>query len=301
MLSGEGFISTIGRALRVYQWPKNLLIFAALVFSQEFRDLDQLVRTFAGFGIMCAASSAVYIFNDLRDREKDRAHPEKCKRPFASGALSPVAGVALMLFLLILALTSAFGLSPMFGGVVVAYGILNLSYSMGLKNLPIFDVLLVALGFVFRAVGGAFIIDVSISSWLVVCTLFLALFLALGKRRHELIALEDAGISHREVLQHYSVELLEYFLIIMATSTLLVYVSYVISDDAVTENLYVTVPIVVYGLFRYFWLAHQHSGGGDPSRTLLQDRPLLATVLVWGLTCVLLIYAESQGFFIGGL
>lgn len=297
MRNGANPITTLAGALRVYQWPKNLLVFGALVFSQELTDIGQLLRSIAAFAVMCAASSAVYILNDLNDVEKDRAHPEKCRRPFASGTLSVATGIVMMIGLAIGALAAAFLIHVQFAAVVLIYMVLNVFYSTLLKNIPIIDVMIVALGFVLRAIAGAMAIDVVFSNWLVVCTLFLALFLALGKRRRELLALEDGGSSHREVLAHYSVPFLEQLILIMATCTLIVYVSYVCSPEVTkrfgTDKLYFTIPFVVYGLFRYIYLVHHRQGGGDPSKTLLTDGPLLAAVVMWGLTSMYFIYAGT--------
>lgn len=299
MRNGSNPIVTLAGALRVYQWPKNLLVFGALVFGQELLDLSQVLRSVAAFLVLCAASSAVYILNDLNDVEKDRAHPEKCRRPFASGALPVSAGLAMMAALGFGALIAAYFINVQFAGVVLLYGVLNVFYSTLLKNVPIIDVMIVAMGFVLRAIAGALAIDVAFSNWLVVCTLFLALFLALGKRRRELLALEDGGTNHREVLAHYSVPFLEQLILIMATCTLIVYVSYTCSPEVTerfkTDKLYFTVPFVVYGLFRYIYLVHHRQGGGDPSKTLLTDIPLLVSVALWGLASMYFIYAGAGG------
>jgi len=292
--------SVLAGALRIYQWPKNLLVFGALVFGQEFTDPVQILRSVAAFAVLCAISSAVYIFNDLNDVERDRAHPEKQKRPFASGALSIYTGYLMMAALGGTGLVCAYLLEPGFLLVAGIYVVLNLLYSTSLKHVPILDVMIVALGFVLRAIAGAVVINVTFTNWLVVCTLFLALFLALGKRRRELLAVEQEGSTkHREVLAHYTVEFLESLILMVGTATLIVYVIYTCTPEVIerlgTDKLYLTVPFVIYGLFRYLYLVHHRDGGGDPSRTLITDAPLLITVLLWGLCSMGILYAGKFG------
>lgn len=287
-------MSTIVTALRVYQWPKNLVVFGALVFALELDRPGQVARSVIAFLVMCAASSTVYLLNDLIDADKDRAHPEKKNRPIASGALSVPAAVGMLLTLGAGALAVAFALRAQFAASVVCYLALNLAYTFVLKNIMIVDVLAIAISFVIRGIAGALVLDVKFSNWLVVCTLFLALFLALGKRRREIGLLEEEAIKHREVLGHYSVPYLDALMVVLAATTLLAYTIYTCSPDVVdrlhTDKLYVSLPFVVYGLFRYLYLVHHKSGGGDPSRTLVRDVPLLAAVLLWGMTNVALIY-----------
>lgn len=284
------------RALRIYQWPKNLVVFAALVFAQELYDTTQVLRTVAAFLTFCMASSAMYLTNDLHDLESDRRHPEKRRRPLASGAMSIPTAVALIFVLGIGAGLWAWSLDVDFLLALGAYVVLNLAYSLALKHMIILDVLAIAIGFVIRAMAGALAIDVAFSNWLVVCTLFLALFLAIGKRRNEIDLMEaDAG-SHRAVLSQYSVAYLDSLIMIVAAATLLTYAIYTCSPEVVdrlgTDKLYLTVPFVVFGLFRYLHLVHHHMGGGDPSRVLLKDWPMAVTVILWGLCCVVILYNE---------
>jgi len=282
------------RAMRPYQWTKNLLVFAALVFAQRAMEPKLAAVSAVAFAAFCLLSSAMYVFNDLMDVERDRAHPGKRNRPIASGALSVPAA-----WLLVLLLTGASALlgwwvRPPFLAVLSLYGVLTVAYSVGLKHVAIVDVMVVALGFVLRAMGGAIALDVVFSNWLVVCTLFLALFLAIGKRRAELTSLEEGAAGHRLVLEHYSVAYLDQLILIVAGGTMITYTIYTCSPEVVerlgTDKLYVTLPFVVYGLFRYLHLVHHDGGGGDPSGTLLRDWPMAATVILWGVACVSLIY-----------
>lgn len=282
------------RALRVYQWTKNFVVLAALVFAQQILVPGQVLLALQAFVAFCLAASATYLLNDILDVEKDRQHPKKCKRPIASGALSIPAAAALAVVLFVSAMLVAWYLRPAFLGALMAYIVLTISYSFVLKHLILLDVLAVALGFVIRAMAGAIALDVIFSNWLVVCTLFLALFLALSKRRHELTLLEGDAAGHRAVLYHYSVHYLDQLILIVAGGTLITYTIYTCSPEVVekfhTDKLYMTVPFVLYGLFRYLFLIHHKTGGGDPSRTLVTDKPLAATVLLWAGVCALIIY-----------
>ena len=287
-------IAAAVKALRVYQWTKNLLVFAALIFAQELTHPYMVVVSLFAFAAFCMAASATYLLNDIIDVEKDRAHPKKRTRPIASGELSlPVAWV-LLLVLFGGAIGVAATIGPAFLATVVLYVVLTVSYSLVLKNLIIIDVMAVSLGFVLRAMAGAIALDVTFSNWLVVCTLFLALFLSLSKRRNELTLLDEEARNHRGVLFHYSVHYLDQLILIMAGGALITYTIYTCSPDVVekigSDKLYMTIPFVVYGLFRYLFLVHQRTGGGDPSRTLLQDWPLGLNVLLWAAACGAIIY-----------
>jgi len=288
----------IATAVRVYQWPKNAVVFGALIFGQQFTEPDQILRSVAAFAVFCALSSAVYLFNDIIDIKGDRAHPEKRNRPLASGRISVGAASAAALVLVLGALASAAALGWPFFGAAAGFIALNAAYSIVLKNLLIIDVLCIAVSFTIRAIGGALVLDVVFSNWLVVCTLFLALFLALGKRRREIELLDDAALDHRPVLDEYSVPFVDALMVILAATTLLTYTIYTCAPEVVdrfqTDKLYVTLPFVVYGLFRYLYLVHHMEGGGDPSKTLFRDAPILATVTLWGITCIGIIYYFGQ-------
>ena len=281
----------------MYQWPKNLVVFAALVFAEQLGDPGQIAQSIAAFVVLCAASSAMYLFNDVWDREKDRAHPQKRGRPIASGELSVSTAVVIALLLALGSLAGAYAVRWQLLAPVAGYLILSLAYTLALKNVMLVDVLTVAIGFVIRAMAGAVALDVTFSNWLMVCTLFLALFLSLGKRRREMTLLDSQATNHREVLRHYSVDFLDRLTLIVAASTLLSYAIYTCSPEVVerlkTDKLYLTLPFVVFGLFRYLHLVHHKAGGGDPSKTLLEDWPLWLTVGLWGLTCAGIIYGRA--------
>ena len=287
-------ISILSRALRVYQWPKNAVVFAALIFAQQLNVPAQGLRSVAAFAVLCMASSAVYLLNDLIDIKKDREHPSKRHRPLASGELSVSTAIRVMAGLLVASLVGAYVLRETFLMAVLAYLALNVAYTFVLKHIMLVDVLSISIGFVIRAVAGALVLDVAFSNWLVVCTLFLALFLALGKRRREIELLDSEAANHRRVLDFYTIEYCESLMIVLAGTTLITYAIYTCSPEVVdrvaTDKLYVTLPFVVYGLFRYIYLVHHMERGGDPSRVLIKDLPTLATVLLWAVTSTAIIY-----------
>ena len=280
--------------LRPEQWTKNLQIFAAVMFSGQLRDLMAVWISLGAFAVFCALSSTVYVFNDLADRDADKRHPLKCMRPIASGELTPITAIAACVVLGVSALIAAFVISPGFGVVSMAYlGLLSL-YSTTLKHVVIVDVLVIAGGFVLRAVAGAVAVDVPISHWLLVCTTLLALFLALSKRRHELTLLGDGALGHRRSLEDYSPYLLDQMIAVVTASTLVAYTLYSTDGETAarlgTNRLGLTIPFVLYGIFRYLYLVHQKRGGGSPANLLVADRPLLACVALWALSVVLILY-----------
>ena len=236
----------------------------------------------------------MYLINDVVDRESDRRHPLKAQRPIASGDLSPRMAVGVAVVLAIAALGVAFWLGRPFGLVSLAYVGLQACYSFWLKHVVIMDVLTVAIGFVLRVVAGAVVVSVPISQWLLVCSVLLALFLALSKRRHELVLLADGAVEHRRILGEYSPYLLDQMIGVVTASTLIAYIFYTISPETVskfgTELLGVTIPFPLYGIFRYLYLVHRKEGGGSPAEMLLTDRPLLACVALWAVLVVLIIY-----------
>lgn len=250
--------------------------------------------TTAAFAIFCALSGVVYLINDVADREADRRHPLKARRPIASGAVAPSVALGTAALLGATALAAAFWLRPAFGGIAAAYVALFALYSGPLKHIVILDVLTIASGFVLRAVAGAVVIAVPISHWLLLCTILLALFLALSKRRHELVLLAEEATGHRPSLEEYSPYLLDQMISVVTASTLMAYVFYTVSpetsDKFGTDMLGLTVPFPLYGIFRYLYLVHQRSGGGSPTEMLLTDRPLLICVAFWALTVVVIIY-----------
>ena len=283
-------------SLRPHQWLKNLVVLAALVFSKHLFDVDAVAQAGLAFVVFCALAGVVYLVNDLADLERDRLHPSKRTRPLASGALSPAVARAAAALLFAFAVAAAWSLGPGFLLCALAYPALGLAYSLALKHVVILDVLAVALGFVLRAVAGAFAIGVHFSPWLLVCTILLALFLVLAKRRHELVTLDDA-VAHRQILAEYSPYLLDQMIAVVTASCLTAYAFYTLAPETVekyrTERLALTIPFVIYGIFRYLYLVHRRDQGGSPGDVLLTDRPLLATVALWAVAMVLIVYTAT--------
>ena len=281
-------------ALRPNQWTKNLLVFAALIFAQRLFDLRTAAQSVAAFVIFCGLSGVVYLVNDIMDRESDRRHSLKSYRPIASGALLVRTAVIAALVLGAAGLVGAFALSRQFGFVAAGYVALQALYSGPLKHIVILDVLILAIGFVLRAIAGAVAIDVDISHWLFVCTILGALFIALAKRRHELVLLGEGAAHHRPILDEYTPYLLDQMIAVVAASTLIAYIFYTISDETVakfgTTSLDLTIPFALFGIFRYLYLIHRREGGGNPSDLLFNDRPLLACVTLWVVTVIVIIY-----------
>jgi len=281
-------------SLRPEQWTKNLLVFAALLFARRLFDPAAVLQALAAFAIFCGLSGAVYLLNDVSDRESDRQHPVKRHRPIAAGHVSAPTAVAWALVLIALGLTLSFWLQTGFGMAAAAYLVLQAAYTRVLKHVVILDVMAIAFGFVLRAVAGGLVIGVPISDWLVICTLLLALFLGLSKRRHELTLLAAGAAGHRRILEEYDPYLLDQMIAVVAAATLVAYIIYCLSPETTarfgTHWLVLTVPFPIYGLFRYLYIVHRKDGGGNPSEMLLTDRPLLSCVGLWGLTVVAVIY-----------
>ena len=287
-------IVAIFKSLRPGQWVKNILVFAPLVFAQQAFDQHAATRSLAAFALFCLASGAVYLVNDLLDRASDRRHPVKCRRPIASGALSPAAAAVTAAVLATAVLLAAALLDRRVAFVLGIYLLVNLLYSRVLKNLVILDVMTIATGFVLRVVAGGLAVGVALSSWLLLCTSLLALFLGFGKRRHELELLQADASSHRPILLNYSPYFLDQLIAVVTTSTLVSYSLYTM-DPSVhqklgTPYLPLTIPFVLYGIFRYLYLIHQEKEGGDPSQLILGDRPLLVNVLLWAATAFTILY-----------
>jgi 4-hydroxybenzoate polyprenyltransferase len=286
------------RSLRPEQWTKNLILFGGLLFGQRLFDLRSVLYATVAFAVFCALSGVVYLLNDVADRDADRRHPLKQHRPIASGALSTSAALAAAGVIGLVALVVAFVLRVQFGFFAAAYlGLLTI-YSGPLKHVVIIDVLTIAIGFVLRAAAGAVAIDVPISNWLLFITILGALFLALSKRRHELVLLADGATSHRPILQEYTPYLLDQMISVVTASTLVAYAFYTVSPDTVekfhTNHLGLTLPFLLYGIFRYLYLVHQKEGGGSPSEMLLNDRPLLVCVALWAFAVALIIYGPRD-------
>jgi 4-hydroxybenzoate polyprenyltransferase len=281
-------------SVRPGEWIKNTFVFAGLIFGVKLTDPAAFVASLAAFGIFCALAGAVYLINDVSDQERDRQHPSKRERPIASGALSSQTALVTAAVLATAGLVAAWMLGKAFGAVATAYVALLALYSGPLKHIVIIDVLTIAIGFVLRVAAGALAVGVPMSHWLLVCTILLALFLGLSKRRHELILLADGATGHRQILQEYSPYLLDQMIGVVTASTLMAYVFYATSGETAekfgTSLLGLTIPFPLYGIFRYLYLVHQREGGGSPAELLLNDRPLLACVALWGIAVVVIIY-----------
>ena len=279
-------------AARPHQWTKNLLVFAALIFAVRIFDPAAVALAVGGFLAFCAASSACYLFNDVLDAEGDRNHPAKCNRPIASGALPARTALLASGVLALGAVGLGFALRPAFGLTVIGYLVLQLAYSSVLKHEVILDVLCISASFLLRAYGGGAVIDVPISMWLMLCTGLLALFLALAKRRHELLQVDDAA-NHRRSLAEYTPQMLDQMIAVVTASTLVAYALYTMWPDTVkkfgTDKLALTIPFVLYGIFRYLYLVYSQQGGGSPSRHLLTDKPLLIDIVLYTAAAVWII------------
>lgn len=280
------------RACRPKQWTKNALLFFGLIFALKLTDLTLVERALAGFLVFCAASSGVYLINDVADLEQDRAHPVKRTRPLAAGVITPAQALALAVVLLAGALAASLALGPTFAALTVLYVVLTVLYSIRLKHVVLIDVFVIAAGFVIRAAAGAVVVDVPISPWLYVCTVLASLFLGLGKRRHELMLLSAGAGSHRPILDEYSLPLLDQLIVIVTSATIMAYSLYTFSAENLPRDhlMMLTIPFVLYGFFRYLFLMHQRSSGGSPEDALLGDRPLLASAVLWLLTAVAILY-----------
>jgi 4-hydroxybenzoate polyprenyltransferase len=283
-------------SLRPQQWVKNLFVFGGLIFAQRLFT-PSVWPALGAFAIFCGLSGAMYLLNDVADLEKDRLHPEKRHRPIAAGRLQPGGAVVIAVLIIVLSLGLGAWLAPRFALAGLAYVALLGAYSVWFKHMVIVDVLVVAIGFVLRAVAGALAIDVAISGWLLICTVLLALFLALGKRRHEVLTLEESATRHRPILAEYSAGLLDQMIAVVTASTVTAYALYTMSPETVakfhTHLLPVTLPFVLYGIFRYLYLLYHRRLGGNPSEIVLHDRALLINTGLWLLTVLLIIYGTG--------
>lgn len=281
-------------SLRPHQWVKNSLIFGALIFSHSLAQWPAVRLSLSAFLAFCMSSSGVYLLNDLCDLEADRKHPVKRRRPLAAGRLSPVLARIMMVALIASAVIISFKLRTAFALILGIYLLLNLAYSFGVKRVVILDVMLVAMGFVLRAVAGAVAINVQASPWLILCTLMLALLMGFGKRRHELTLLQEEAQSHRHSLDGYSIQFLDLMMTIAGGAAVVTYALYTMAEETVsrfhTRSLILTIPFVLYGVFRYLYLVHKREGGGDPARMFVTDAPTLLNVGLWVVTICLILY-----------
>lgn len=281
--------------LRPHQWTKNLVIFAALLFARELGDVHKVLLSVGGFFAFCLLSGAVYIVNDVVDLKQDRFHPTKRLRPIAAGRISASFALASGISLYILSLIFSFALGVDFFRVTLLYSLITICYTFYFKKIAILDVMAISVGFVMRAIAGGEVINVPSSFWLLLCTFLLALFLALSKRRHELVFLSEDAIKHRTNLAEYSPYLLDQMIGVVTASTVMAYTLYTVAPETVakfqTNKLSFTVPFVIFGIFRYLYLIHQKQEGGSPSRHLYRDKPLLISILLWVAACVGIIYS----------
>jgi len=286
------------KTMRPKQWVKNVVVFAALVFDVKFTQPEPLLRTVVAFVLFCLVSSAVYLLNDLVDIEKDRAHPTKRYRPLAAGTLKPWVAVAAMLLLLGVSIPSAFAMDWALGLILSGYFILNVAYSFYLKNVVIIDAMTVAAGFVLRVAAGAVVVGVErFSPWLYVGITMIALLIALGKRRAELMALEGEAGSHRAILDDYTLPFLDQLIGIVTAATIVSYSFYTFSAENLPDNhlMMLTVPFVLYFLLRYLYLIQVRKKGGSPDELLFKDKPLFITAVLWGLFAIGVLYFSNHG------
>jgi 4-hydroxybenzoate polyprenyltransferase len=287
-------VSLILTSMRPGQWVKNTLVFAPLIFAMQVSNPAAVARVSVTFVLFCVLSGGVYLINDVLDRTRDREHPLKKERPVASGALPARTAAAAGSAAAVLSVLASLPLGPGLTLAMAGYLMLNFAYSRFLKNLVIIDVMAIAAGFLLRVVAGALAIPVAISFWLLLCTGLLALFLAFGKRRHELVLLEVNASSHRPILDEYSPYFLDQMIGVASTSTVVAYALYTISPDVReklgTSWLGLTIPFVLYGVFRYLYLIHQKDLGGSPTETILADPPLLVNILLWAVAALIILF-----------
>lgn len=281
------------RTMRPKQWFKNVFIFAPLVFDVKLFDPGYLMQTVAGFLLLCSISGTVYIINDLTDIDKDRNHPKKRHRPLASGQLDVRSATIAAVLIPLLVLPLGFLLHPIFGAILTGYLLIQIGYSFWLKNVVIIDVLILASGFLLRVASGVPLVDAErFSPWLYICMTLLALLIGFGKRRHELVLLKENASQHRRSLQEYNLPLLDHTITIVTASTLLAYALYTFSAPNLPANhtMMLTIPFVLYGIFRYLYLMHVKEMGGAPEEIVLSDRPLQIAIFLWGLSVILVMY-----------
>jgi 4-hydroxybenzoate polyprenyltransferase len=305
-------IQALLQSLRPRQWPKNLTLFVGLVFAHRLLDLPSLERALVAFAVFCLASSFTYLLNDLLDLEHDKQHPLKRNRPLASGLL-PISWALAAMGLLLLAcaavtallftlpivpppdiFASAGGANLLFALTVISYILLMVLYSVRLKHVVLIDVFIIAGGFVLRILAGALVIPVYISPWLYLVAILLALFLALNKRRHEIVLLQDSAASHRQILKEYSLPLVDQLITVVSTAAVIAYSLYTFEGPTGHQRLMVTIPFVLYGLFRYLYLVHIRMEGGSPEEVLLRDRHILGTVILCVAIIIIVLYVLPE-------
>ncbi len=289
-------IRAIIKTMRPKQWTKNVVVYAALIFDGKFLEPHLFLRTTAIFVLFCLVSSSVYLLNDLVDIEKDRAHPLKRHRPLASGALKPIYAIIALIVLLLISLPAAWAMSSAAGLILTGYFLLNVAYSFWLKNKVILDVFTIAAGFVLRVAAGAAVVHVErFSPWLYVCITLVALIIALGKRRAELVGLQSDAGNHRAILDEYNLNFLDHLISLTTGATVVTYSLYTFSAQNLPENhlMMLTIPIVIYFLFRYLYLIHVRHLGGAPDELIFKDKPLFFSAAFWALAVVVILYFSN--------
>jgi len=294
IIAVRGWATSLWVEMRPWQWVKNLSVLAPLLFSQNLFVPVAVEQATVAFVLFCLLSSSIYLLNDIMDCAQDRLHPQKCHRPLAAGELSMSAALGVMIALLFCALVGGVMLSQTFALTLLGYWLINVLYSAWLKHQVILDVFALASGFVFRVVGGAVATQVEISHWLLLCTTLLALFLGFSKRRHELVLLGEEAEAHRQVLGEYNPHFLDMMIGVVTASTVMSYALYTVSEETVrkfhTQGLLLTLPFVLYGIFRYLYLVYHKDQGGDPTQILLTDKPLVINLCLWVLTAGEILY-----------
>lgn len=283
-------LNEILTSMRPKQWYKNFVLFAGIIFSLNLFNVHMWITLFFSFIIFCMLSGSEYIFNDIMDKERDKIHPIKRNRPIASGKLHVLHAFIFATLMVFSALVGAYLINVQFFVVSLAYFLLIVFYSLFLKHIAIVDVLTISMGFVIRAIAGCFAIKVFVSSWLIICTFLVALFLALGKRRHELMLLENGAISHRKVLNDFSIDLLEKMMTIVTSALIMSYSLYTFLSNNTWMML--TIPIIIYGIFRYIFLVHSKNVGGEPE-ILFKDIGMLTCIILWVISTVGIIYVKK--------
>ncbi|MFQ6057749.1 MAG: decaprenyl-phosphate phosphoribosyltransferase [Anaerolineae bacterium] len=285
----KGLLTT----MRPKQWTKNVFVFAALVFDKKLFHPALLAKTVAAFALFCLLSSVVYLVNDLVDMEKDRQHPTKRLRPLASGQLQPMVAIVAAAAIILLSLPLSFWLDPQFGLIALAYLLTMIAYSFVLKDIVIVDVLTVAAGFVLRVAAGVVVVRAErFSPWLYICMTLLALFIGIARRRHELVLLEGNASEHRAILGEYNLRLLDEMITLVTAATMIAYSLYTFSAPNLPGNhaMMLTIPFVLYGMFRYLYLIHVRHEGGSPEELVFKDKPLFLAVALWAMTVVVIMY-----------
>lgn len=277
------------KLMRPKQWLKNFFVFAAIIFSGKFENKNIFFLNLGVFALFCLISSAVYVLNDLVDVEKDKQHPDKKNRPIASGKVSKTQAMILELCILCIVLILSYNVNLRILAVLITYYVMNVLYSFKLKNVVIIDVMIITFGFVLRVISGSIVTNVQLSPWLILCTILISLFLALNKRRSEIVTLKDNKSSHRKILEEYSIELIDNMLTIVTPSILMTYCLYTFSSIQ-SRTMMITIPFVLYGIFRYQYLVSKKNVGGKPEDVFQNDLPFLIDVVLWAILIIVIIY-----------